>query len=283
MSVDAFTAQAWLEYGREYARYPCLWDSSLAFASGPLMPEGATLRDYSGRTAGATWSVGAGDVPKYVQVSVKGQPFWAGSFDGSNDYADAGGIAYSATGFSASCWVYVTDLSHVNLLLSAYGSGANYFQHVIGTTGRITSRIYDGVTYIGRASPNGTIAVNSWYHIAMNWTGVAASSAVSIFVNGGRADSNNSQNGTFASASAAAITSMKIGAQKEPAETHTLAEGYIAAARIMRRNVLDAEISTLSTHPLEAFRTVRPKYWMFPTTHLWPWQIRRSRRVRGSR
>jgi len=173
--MDANTANAWLEYGRSYARYPSLWDGSLAFASGPLQPEGATLRDYSGRTAGAAWSVGAGDVPKYTRWSVMGQAFWAGSYNVAtpiNDYADAGIMSYSGP-ITVSSWFYRTAAVDYGTIASKYltyvGNKLDWSLRV-HADGSCHFYVGDSASFVV-ATHGVTVPLNTWAHFAGTWDG----------------------------------------------------------------------------------------------------------------
>ena len=279
-------ARAWLEYGKEYAKYPSLWDSSLAFASGPLRPEGGTLRDYSGRTGGAAWSVGAGDVPKYTQSSVRGQAFWAGSYDGSNDLATAASLSVSGS-LTWCAWLNFTAAqtdAYPGILTQtsndlAQGFSLNVYTGVGADLNKVYAVASDG-TNVALALSSAAAINTGWRHAACILD--RAAQTLSLYLDG-------VLQGTPASTSVVGsmvnTKSLRIGAREATIPIENF-KGLISSTCVHYRVLTGSEISILATHPLAAYETVRPKYWTFPTTaatHLWPWQIRRSRRVRGHR
>lgn len=266
----------WLNYGRRHARYPTLWDSSLAFASGPLAPEAGTLRDYSGRTAGATWSVGAGDVPKYEQGSVRGGSFWACRYDGTDDHANIGDcelLNFVANNWTVSTWFFTTPTGADQFIASKKFTAAGYGWSIrVNTDGRVRAGFRDAAAN-RFFSTTDVIADGTWRHVA--WTVDRA--ATQLFFVGGIQDITTASppTGSIVNADDARIGQGELAGHFS---------GRIAFLFVHRRVLTPNETSILARHPLSAYTVDVPRYWSFaPSAHLWPWQIRRSRRVRGHR
>lgn len=294
----------WLNYGRRYARYPTLWDSSLAFASGPLMPEGATLRDYSGRTAGAAWSVGAGDQPKYTQESVRGQAFWAGRYDGVDDTAISSPFTLG-TSFSVFSWRYsysnyddnvwdglwnITTTSSETHWIGLHKRNDNADPNFDNAVGITWDQALIGRNHYRYMEKSTTAWPASWesYCMTCNWSSPSAFSFANISIYcGGKIQPivHNYDHPTDKSL----IPSGDVVFRFAKATAATFSQKILlASASVFNRVLTPNEIAILARHPLAAYEVEVPHYWMFPTagaatTHLWPWQIRRSRRMAGAR
>lgn len=259
-------ARAWLEYGRSYARYPSLWDGSLALATlGPQPIHPTKAIDFSNRGNHGTLTNG----PTWEQSSLQGQAFPSVRFDGSDDSMSiVNGFANSISQLdkhAISIWIKPTTLNYATFIhvpgnvykLQLYSTNGMYWR--CGATYR---------TYFF------TLALNRWNGIVCVKTNTGDSG--DLYLNGSRQVSF--YGGLDNTPSAADLS---IGG------TEYYFNGSIAAVGIHRRVLTPNEIAILATHPLAAYETVRPKYWMFPSTsaatHLWPWQIRRMRRTAGSR
>lgn len=286
----AETRDRWLNYGRRYAVHPTLHDGSVACMLGPLAPEGGTLQDYSGRTAGAAWSVGAGDMPKYVQGNVRGQSFWAGQYDGSNDYANAGNITHSAATVALSAWIYPTSLAAggLQIVTAKFATGATDSSFYLAIYDDDSDGAYQGRVFScspSGGSPSitrqGTIAIPlaTWTHLFA----LISPPTVSLWVNG---IADGSATNALSTEIRISTTPLMTGA-RNAASASAFFAGNIAGSVAWNRVLTQSEIAILATHPLAAFEVRVPKYLRFaPTgvaTHLWPWQIRRSRRMRGHR
>lgn len=267
----------WLNYGRQYARWPTLHDSSVACMFGPLAPEGGTLHDYSGRTAGAVWSVGAGDVPKYTQQSVRGVPFWAGDWDGSNDYATFNSLAgTNLQTFTVSGWFRRSGTSSF-----AYpqicGNGNNGWSIALEKSSNklLFAKSFVAILLTGTS----VITDLTWTHFALTCLNVSGQKTMALWVNGVLDNTAGPTAVTFT-----ATRDFMIGADNGT-PLNSLWLGQIASVVVHSRIVTTSEIAILARHPLAAFEVEVPKYYTFTQggTHLWPWQIRRSRRVRGHR
>lgn len=280
----------WLNYGRRYARYPTLWDSSLAFASGPLAPEAGTLRDYSGRTSGAEWSVGAGDVPKYVQGTVRGGSFWAGQYDGTDDIASAS--LSLETKYTVVCWRYSANDYDANTSDGLWQiAAAADATHYVNLHKRPDHEDPNFDNAIGVTWDEG-VKNNSYRYVRKNtayWPpaptcyGVscdAAANDAKLWVAGKPATTEYNKDG----ASVSAIPTGNVTLSLARYRLVTYSAISLAGCGVWNRALSDTEHAILARHPLAAYTVDVPKYWSFaPSTHLWPWQIRRSRRVRGYR
>lgn len=283
-------ARAWLEYGRDYAKHPSLWDSSLAFASGPLRPEGATLLDYSGRTAGAAWSVGVGDVPKYTQGSVRGGSFLAGQFDGSNDYANCGNVVdfTNASQFSIAFVVRRIGINAYRELVAKKRTTDPYTGYAIAFAANNKIQVtleQTSTSRIMQTTASAFLDTSVYYHIAVTHNGAGNASGISVYVDGTLQAKDAATQDNLAG-SIANSANFTIGARSDADGILVPTNSLLCNVRIYRRVLTPAEIAVFARHPLEAFRVEVPKYWSFAPpggTHLWPWQIRHSRRVRGHR
>jgi len=248
-------ARAWLEYGKDYAKYPSLWDSSLAFASGPLRPEGGTLRDYSGKTGGAVWSVGAGDVPKYAQGSVRGKPFWAGQYDGTDDYASHSMPSLvSAPKATISMWFRRSASERAYWLArthptNSWGTGFEIYQ---------TVAYFDVNSNFGYCAYSGT----DWTHVLMLFDGTQGTNAdrLRAWING--TQQTLTYEGTIPANFGTPISTWKL-SRRDWSTSYS--QCNIASPTAFSRVLTPSEIAILAQHPLAAYETVRPKYWMFPT------------------
>ena len=248
-------ARAWLEYGIEYAKYPSLW-RDVAFASGPLRPEGATLRDYSGKTGGAVWSVGAGDGPKYAQASVRGKGFWAGSYDGANDYATLPSLDFidGTTNFSFVSWVKRTVAGNVRgNIFSLQGQRRieiRYRDEAVAANAKW--EVYYDVGGAKYATGTQTI-LNQWTHVSAVYS---VASGMSLYQNGS-VTATNVARGTIEVGFGPVN-----GLGGQPIDSRYF-EGQISGSMIYRRVLTPNEIAILATHPLAAYEVEVPKYWSF--------------------
>jgi hypothetical protein len=268
------TAEAWLEYGREYAAHPSLWDGSLAFASGPLQNEGGTLRDYSGRTTGAVWSVGAGDTPKYERASFRGQGFWAGRYDGLNDTAKN-----ASPGFETSfptCLAFWLRTRSVGLAYifqaSVYAAGLNMFSVAQTYNGTNIAFYYfqDGKA---RSTPY-IVSLNAWQHHAFCFDSPAL---VRYFLNGGQVAIDQPAGAFTPGAAGIYINGLD-------SISGYFCNADLAAIGVYKKSLTPAEIATLARHPLAAYEVEVPQYYLPPATVTgWkPWLRTRQRHRLGA-
>jgi hypothetical protein len=249
-------------------RYPSLWNDCV-FASGPLGNEGFRLCDFTGRTPGATWSVGAGDVPKYTRGSVRGQAFFAGQYDGSNDSARCTGLADLTFPRSFGGWFRVS--AHTNFARLMVVAGTDGISTSIALGDLRASAVSDlavaGETTAQQFFPG---SLNEWFFLLTTWTSEASviirlngnvvtpSSAPSTLIQGNVPDA-----------------ALSLGARWD----QSFAQVQIAATCVYRRILTPAEIATLALNPLEAYRVEVPRYYDFPsspTTAPWLWAARRN-------
>lgn len=275
----------WMNYGSRYAVYPSLRDSSLAFASGPLMPEGPILHDYSGQTAGAAWSVGAEDVPKYVQGSVRGQSFLAISFDQVNDYADAGnpsGIFDFAANdsFSFGCWFKRLNTTSLESVLSKEDGDRPTWGLLL--RGDITGKLQSGFQATAGDGPvlesSADLDDGAWH--CANTVVDRVTHVATLYVDGNA----NSSGAIPAAASYAELATKLLVACRKQSAPDRFFGGNCVATCIYRKALTQFDIATLARHPLAAYEVNVPRYWMFPTTAAAsPWlYARRPSRMIGS-
>lgn len=290
MYSSADIIDAWRNYGIPRAKYPTLWDGSVACAFGPLGPEGLILHDHSGRTAGTAWSVGAGDVPKYTQGSYRGQAFWAGRYDGSNDYTTIGHQDFLNPGtgaFSISAWIKPT--------LNSYGPVVQKRNADGGITDVFSLSVGDN-TYLGTAGNkvglllifNGTGNARGYdtasdvldgtdKNIVTTWDG----SSIAIYVNG-------IQHSLVERMNAGSVSDLspsgpvRIGTNNASANFYA---GEIGPLMLHRRVLTANEIAALARHPLAAYEVNVPRYWMFSAAsgaRFAPWILKTRRQRTGA-
>jgi hypothetical protein len=243
-------------------KYPSLWKDCV-FASGPLGNEGFRLRDYTGRTPGATWSVGAGDAPKYARGTHRGQAFWAGQYDGSNDraittYAPA--INPSTARWTYSTWIYplanTSDLRSFGGFLN--GTNQRLYFAVDGRIGDVWAVFFgSGTEYVSPASASFAGPTNIALTLHGDTTGT-------LWVNG-TAVTNLASIPSFTTTGAFSIGATGDGAININA--------LIAATAFYSRVLIPSEIATLATHPLAAYAVEVPRYYLFGSTPAgnWSW------------
>lgn len=149
----------------------------------------------------ASWNGTTGEVldstlSNYDGTSVNGATTAAagfgrsGSFAGDNDSINAGDVTElnSATNFSVSQWVYITDVSAQDRLFHKAIDGSNdisiapYYQ----TTQRIYFEIGNGSNSYGYWDSTGVISNNTWNQIVAVYDGAGTTNAdkAKLFVNG---------------------------------------------------------------------------------------------------
>lgn len=260
MDSLATTIERWNEYGRDYAVNSSLWDGSLVFASGPLYPEGATLIDRSGRTSGATWSVGAGDVPKYVQGSVRGQGFWSATHDGTDDMLTAKtGMLNSLTEGTLSFWVNNTSDASGNLIWcgSSTANLNNFVAYGI-TTGRqpfLEIRANNVTDHYLAYMP--AITDGAWTNIVWTKSG-SVHAGYSNGVQQALTEDVTADRSKFFDDLVGTIE-YTIGALRRNT-TVSYHNGLLSDLRWYSRP-LATEIAILARHPLEAYRVNVPHYY----------------------
>jgi hypothetical protein len=268
-----------LHYPPKYRKHRSLWDTSVAAAFGPLLPNEQTtnnvpgLADRSLNTAGAVWSVGAGDVPKYTQDSLRGQAFTAGRYDGINDVNPLGksiNFVGRTHAFSVFAWIKTTTTGGKNVVARA-SSENSQFQLSLGFDG-VYANVGGTVSY----STDINTVDGNWHHIG--FTAPASATGLLFYGDGSRLAFAG---GTGAIGTVTIDRDVVIGAR-----THTdnatyavLFNGLIAGVRMHSRVLTPNEIATLALGPLEAYRVEVPRYYDFPstpTTAPWLWAARRN-------
>ena len=259
-------ARAWLEYGRDYAKYPSLWDGSLSFASGPLRPEGGVLNDYSGKTAGAAWSVGDGDVPKYVQGSVKGQVFWTGMYDGINDKSTVNRQTL-ATNSCLAYWFCHRGFTQGATYAVPFGDSSNNDYYLGLYPNTLDSLMIQGVPSGVKIFTVPTFAANEWHHVAI----VRYAAATRVYFDGVESTTGPLDN-------TAANSFDQLGKYGIPTLTIRFFYGDLSSILLTQRTLSSSEISTLARHPLAAYEVQLPTRFVFSgISAASPWLYARRR------
>jgi len=115
-------------------------------------------------------------------------------FDGSNDYATATGsstaLAFADTTFTVSAWLKTTSLAVQQFLIAEQLGGTSQGGWLLRleTTGLLQARILDSTnSNVARRSSSTTLAVTTWYHVAVAYTtntSTQAGNTVRLYLNG---------------------------------------------------------------------------------------------------
>ena len=120
------------------------------------------------RMAGAGF--GSGTDTAYNDTAI----YFDGSGDGLTltDHEDWDTMALGITGWTFEAWIYVADVTDRHTLFQQYVDSDNYFQLLVGTSGKIDLYSLSGGTYI-MGNKNGynagvgkTLVNNAWNHVA---------------------------------------------------------------------------------------------------------------------
>ena len=134
-------------------------------------------------------------------------------FDGTDDYIevpDADNLSFgngtTDSPFSLSAWVKISNFNSAHIIFEKrdYANNNNDFEYVLAITsaGGINNNIYDNniLNRRGRKTSDGLISLNTWYHIAMTYSGVGgtnASDGIKTYLNGVRVDNADNQKNTY--------------------------------------------------------------------------------------
>lgn len=95
-------------------------------------------------------------------------------FDGVNDRVNCGNFLPSS--YTKEAWIYVTDLSRANNIVSGSSSG----QHVFWVNGNQIASGHNGSYDQVKGGP--TLSINTWYHVAVTYD--APSTTMNLYLNG---------------------------------------------------------------------------------------------------
>ena len=144
------------------------------------------------------------------------------SFDGSNDYIDAGnsdsfsfGNGATDSPFSISAWVNMADATNFITIAKDANSAREYAIRTLSDD-KLYFYLLDNVNggYIGRIS-SGTVTSNqgTWIHTVYTYNGNSTSSGIKIYLNGSQVDNNNYEGGSYTAMSNTS-TKLNIGRQE---------------------------------------------------------------------
>jgi hypothetical protein len=132
--------------------------------------------------------------------------------DGIDDYvevSDADNLSFgngtTDSPFSLSAWVKISNFNNAHIIFEKRDhANNNNYEYVLAITsaGGINNNIYDynSLNRRGRKTSDGLISLNTWYHIAMTYSGVGgtnASDGIKTYLNGVRVDNANNQKNTY--------------------------------------------------------------------------------------
>ena len=144
------------------------------------------------------------------------------SFDGSNDYIDAGnsdsfsfGNGITDSPFSISAWVNMADATNFITIAKDANSGREYVIRTLSDD-KLYFYLLDNVNggYIGKIS-SGTVTSNqgTWIHTAYTYNGNSTSSGIKIYLNGSQVGNDNYEGGSYTAMSNTS-TNLNIGRQE---------------------------------------------------------------------
>jgi Concanavalin A-like lectin/glucanases superfamily len=145
-------------------------------------------------------------------------------FDGVGDYLTVTepGSASAGTDVTVECWVYPTNITARNFLVSANTStGAGVWAIAIETTGAVS--IWVDSYSAARITTSTTLALNQWHHLAL----VKSSGTVYAYVNGVRDASTYVHAAAFGGSSSIAIGAYNV-------TKGSLTFGYLGDVRYVR-------------------------------------------------
>jgi hypothetical protein len=153
------------------------------------------------------------------------------------------------SGFAFSVWAKATSASTTNVLLAAYDASIGAYLQVFQTGNAYYFRIHQsavtGTPYIGRLG--GTTSTNL-FHLAGKWTGGTTSASISLWLNGQRVDTANSESGTFTQPFGGSIP-LLIGGQIFGGTVNAPWAGHILDVSAFSQPFSDNTIRTLSLRP----------------------------------
>jgi hypothetical protein len=164
-------------------------------------------------------------------------------FDGSNDYVNIGAVTAlnpTTNGFSISTWAKATAWpSALQMLLAKYTSGLNgeYFLGIYQNKARAIL-VGTGGTKISNSST--TLTDNTWTHIVVTWSGVAADPLL-IYING-QLNTSTEQNDSL-TAFSTAVQGDYIGTRNSAADAFF--DGQIDELRYYNFPLTSAQVKTL--------------------------------------
>ncbi|MBD3365719.1 hypothetical protein GF360_00005, partial [candidate division WWE3 bacterium] len=128
-----------------------------------------------------------------------------GSFDGVDDYVEIGdtdvlsfGNGSIDTAFSISTWIKMDNAAQFRLP-SKYGtSSGQEYGLFTNASGKLGFYLYDSSSYIGILTTEAlTSYEGSWTHVSAKYDGTQTSSAMSLYINGKQATTEESNSGTY--------------------------------------------------------------------------------------
>jgi hypothetical protein len=258
-------AQAWLEYGAQYAVHKSLWDSSCVLATLGHQPDrGDKARDFSGRRNHGTLT-GATHLPTWSNHSYRGQSFRGLTFDGTEDYVNCGAAIASALDgvtCSFSLWFYATAGNDYHRIVSCL-TGSTYagIEIYFGgsaqfTDNRVVLQIAkDGTTNLSRTDTQ--YSLNAWHHVYAQQSG----SSRRIWVDGVEPAYvlQTTTHSSFDSGTNFYIANWPGGAGYN-------FPGSIASVFVWARLREQSEIQILALHPLAAYEVWLPEYFFGAST-----------------
>jgi hypothetical protein len=202
---------------------------------------------------------------------VSGQYGRALDFDGSNDYVNCGtrnnALLVHTKAFSISAWIYLTATTSDRTILSNAKITPNYDgMNFLSAAGKLRFDLG------GDASPtfplkrkettSAVFSTGIWYHVAVTKPASAATSAITLFVNGVQPATTDAFNDTVADA--VNNVNLQIAARDG---ANSLLQGQIDDLRLYSRALTPAEIRLLASRPGIGLRqeSHRNTFYQFPS------------------
>jgi lysozyme family protein len=150
------------------------------------------FKESSGTTADATSNANTGTLTNGAAFTTSGKIGNAVSYDGSNDFVNAGSGAsldnLKTSGMTAEAWINPTSLA-----ASTWGQIIDKAQDANPTNGWIFQAVggsnsldfdHTGTATVQRESALQTLNTNVWQHVVLVWTGSTSSITIQFYLNG---------------------------------------------------------------------------------------------------
>ena len=231
--------------------------------------QGTTLSDSSGNNNTATLMNGP--------VWVDGRSGGGLSFDGSNDWVDAGekSVYELESGFTLSAWINPTRYSNWTGVVGRgigrdggswngaihlmFGDNENSYRSNIEICSGSTKKHLDGASLV---------PLNGWSHLVASWNGLAGENALKVYFNGSMESQGDSHIDTLRNNFSGNSGKMRLGVRdiRGSNSAYGYFKGTMDEVRIYNRALSEAEV--LALYELELAQPVSPSNILLSTNEI---------------